>query len=129
MNSIQSKLLHIPEDLRKIGQQTWMAALGDGTPDAGLIIALALNAERERCAAIADRHYKKNNTGSGFDSQPARSTAWNIREAILKPAKKRKAKAESSREATPAVETDKAKRGADTLVTVCPALIDDVGGE
>ncbi len=36
-------------------------------------------------------------------------------------------KADASRAATPAVETDSAKRGADTLVPVCPALIDDVG--
>lgn len=37
-----------------------------------------VDAERERCAKIADAFTAKHNTGSGFDSQPAFSTAWKI---------------------------------------------------
>lgn len=36
----------------------------------------------ERCARIAEREYKRHCTGSGFDSQPARSTAYSILETI-----------------------------------------------
>lgn len=42
----------------------------------------AVMAERERCWAIANAAYRANATGSGFDSQPARATAYEIREAI-----------------------------------------------
>lgn len=42
----------------------------------------AVMAETERCWAIANAAYRANATGSGFDSQPARATAYEIREAI-----------------------------------------------
>jgi hypothetical protein len=42
----------------------------------------AVMAEMERCWAIANAAYRANATGSGFDSQPARATAYEIREAI-----------------------------------------------
>jgi len=47
-------------------------------------VAEAILAERERCAAIAEGYRKANDTGDGFDSQPIRATAFNIREAILR---------------------------------------------
>lgn len=39
-------------------------------------------AERERCATIAETEWRKHNTGSGFDSQSARSAAYTILTAI-----------------------------------------------
>lgn len=38
-------------------------------------------------------------------------------------------KAETSRQTSPVVETETAKRGADVSKVICPALIDDVGGQ
>lgn len=59
------------------------------------LISRAINnarmAERERCWAIANAAYRANATGSGFDSQPARATAYEIREAIRPAAPKAEA--------------------------------------
>jgi hypothetical protein len=46
-------------------------------------IARAILAERQRCADVAEGFRQAHDTGSGFDSQPARATAEVIRDAIL----------------------------------------------
>ena len=46
------------------------------------LIDIATATERERCAKIADTFAAQHNTGSGFDSQPAYSTAFKIAAAI-----------------------------------------------
>lgn len=51
--------------------------------DVMLAIAKAIWAERQRCAKMAEKAYRANPTGSGFDNQPARSTAHDIWQAIL----------------------------------------------
>lgn len=46
-------------------------------------IARAILAERQRCADVAEGFRQAHDTGSGFDSQPARATAEAIRDVIL----------------------------------------------
>ncbi len=46
-------------------------------------VAAAILAERQRCADVAEGFRQAHDTGSGFDSQPARQTATEIRDAIL----------------------------------------------
>lgn len=50
-----SKPDDIPQDVLEQGRVIWIEALADGTPDAAIIIARAILAERERCAAVAER--------------------------------------------------------------------------
>lgn len=78
----------IPEDVLNIADEAYGYAImlhqqgNDPIP----VIARAILAERERCAEIANRQVQANNTGSGFDSHVAYSTAWNIRDEIQFPA-------------------------------------------
>lgn len=50
------------------------------------LISRAINnarmAERERCVFIAETIRRQNDQGHGFDSQSARTTAWEIKELI-----------------------------------------------
>lgn len=48
-------------------------------------VAAAILAERQRCADIAEGFRQAHDTGSGFDSQPARETAGAIKDIILNP--------------------------------------------
>jgi len=86
---------NIPDDVMKSATNVATALLYPEVDDDGRayltqdhinIIASALVGARrvalEEAAKVAYAEYKRHNTGSGFDSQPARSTANRILEAI-----------------------------------------------
>lgn len=50
----------MPDDVRKTAEVLWLRALDDGTPDAAIMIAQALMAERRRCAQILIDNFAPN---------------------------------------------------------------------
>ncbi|WP_313666274.1 hypothetical protein [Shinella sp.] len=71
----------IPDDISKTAASVWATLPAES---AGITtIARAILAERQRCADVAEGFRQAHDTGSGFDSQPARATAEAIRDTIL----------------------------------------------
>jgi hypothetical protein len=46
-------MTEIPDDIKAVAWEVWLAALNEGTPDSASLIAAAILAERKRCARIA----------------------------------------------------------------------------
>ncbi|WP_312414153.1 hypothetical protein [Shinella sp.] len=73
----------IPDDIMMAASRC--VAMVEAMPSDGntTTIAAAILAERQRCADVAEGFRQAHDTGSGFDSQPARATAEAIRDTIL----------------------------------------------
>ncbi len=75
----------LPQDILKTAGEV-LAVYGiKSTPANTMPLARALHAERERCARIAEGELR--NVGLVLSNPPKSSAAWDIRNAILKPAK------------------------------------------
>lgn len=72
----------IPDDIAAEAASI-CASVGITDSHARKVFAAAILAERQRCADVAEGFRQAHDTGSGFDSQPARATAEAIRDTIL----------------------------------------------
>ncbi|WP_411037540.1 hypothetical protein [Shinella sp. BYT-45] len=73
---------NIPDDIADTAALI-CASVGIADSHARKVLAAAILAERKRCSDVAEGFRQAHDTGSGFDSQPARATAEAIRDAIL----------------------------------------------